>query len=151
MSDYLEATYDKFTFVVRTGLRYSRDDLWVRDDGPRVSVGLTDFLQRRSGDVVSVELLQPGSDVAAGDWCCTLDTIKTAVDIGSPLDGRIVEVNAELEARPELVNEDPYGQGWLLQIEPAGPEALESELMEAQAYFDYMVGRLNEEVNQLGH
>ncbi len=151
MSDDLEATYDKFIFRVRTNLRYSREDMWVRREGAEVTVGVTDFLQRRSGDVASVELPNPGAALDAGDWCCTLDTIKTAVDLISPLGGRVVAVNDRLEARPELVNEDPYGEGWLLQIEPAGPEALEGELMGAQAYYDYMVSRLEEEAGKLGH
>jgi len=150
MSDYLEATYDKFTFRVRTGLRYSRDDLWARWDDGRVTVGLTDFLQRRSGDLASVELPAPGDAVVAGELCCTLDTIKAAVDLVSPLSGQVVAVNADLEARPELINEDPYGRGWLFQIEPGDPRAFE-ELLDAEAYFDWMVSRLEEEAGKLGH
>ncbi len=151
MSEFLEATYDKFTFVVRTELRYNREDVWVRREGVQVMVGVTDFLQRRSGDVVSVGLPGPGTNLVAGDWCCTLDTIKTAVDITCPLDGWVIAVNGELEDRPELVNEDPYGRGWLLRLEPADPQTFESRLLDAQADFEYMVSRLEEEAGKLGH
>jgi glycine cleavage system H protein len=150
MSDYLEATYDKFTFRVRTGLRYSRDDLWARRDEGRVTVGLTDFLQRRSGDLASAELPAPGDAVVAGELCCTLDTIKAAVDLVSPLSGRVVAVNTDLEDRPELINEDPYGRGWLFQVTPADPQAFEC-LLDADAYFEWMVGRLEEKAGKLGH
>lgn len=151
MTEYLEATYDKFTFRVQTGLRYSCDDVWARRDDGRATVGVTDLLQRRSGDAVLVEAPTPGERLVAGEPCCTIETIKAAVDIPSPMSGMVVAVNAELEARPELINEDPYGQGWLFQIEPADPGALETELMDAQAYFDWMVSRLEEEAGKLGH
>lgn len=151
MSDYLETTYDKFTFRVQTGLRYSRADMWARWEEGRVTVGLSDFLQRRSGDLASVELPAPGNQVVAGELCCTLDTIKAAVDIVSPLTGQVLAVNADLEGSPELINEDPYGRGWLFQIEPADPRAFGTELLDAEAYFEWMVGRLEEEASKLGH
>jgi glycine cleavage system H protein len=151
MIDYLEATYDKFTFRVRARLRYSRDDVWARADGGRVTVGVTDFLQRRSGDVALVELPAVGDHLAAGEPCCTVETIKAAVDVPSPVTGVVVAVNAELEARPELINEEPYGRGWLFLAEPADPAVFETGLMDAQAYYDWMVSRLEEEAGKLGH
>jgi glycine cleavage system H protein len=151
MSEFLEATFDKFAFRVQTGVRYSRHDVWARAVGSRVTVGVTDFLQRRSGDVASVELPAPGDRLVSGEPCCTLDTIKAAVDIASPLTGLVIAVNGDLEARPELINEEPYGSGWLLRLEPADPRAFEAELMDAQAYFDWMVSRLEEEAGKLGH
>ena len=151
MTEYLEATYDKFTFRVRTGFRYSRDDLWACTRDGRATVGLTDFLQRRSGDAAFVELPATGDTVVAGERCCTLDTIKATVDIASPLTGRVVAVNAELEDRPELINEEPYGRGWLFALEPDDPGALDSQMLDAQAYFEWMVSRLEEESERLGH
>jgi glycine cleavage system H protein len=151
MIEYLEATYDKFTFQVRTGMRYSRDDVWGRMDESRITVGVADFLQRRSGDVALVELPAVGDSLVAGEPCCTIETIKAAADIASPISGVVVAVNAELETRPELINSEPYGRGWLFQIEPADPETFEAGLMDAQAYFDWMVSRLEEEAGRLGH
>jgi glycine cleavage system H protein len=151
MTEYLEATYDKFTFRVQIGLRYSREDVWARPEDDRVTVGLSDFLQRRSGDAASVELPAVGDRVVSGEPCCTLDTIKAAVEVVSPLTGAVVAVNAELEGRPELINEEPYGRGWLFQAEPADARALDSGLMEAQAYLYWMVSRLEEEAGRLGH
>lgn len=150
MSDYLETTYDKFTFRVKTGYRYSRDDVWVRPEDGSMTVGLTDFMQRLSGDVAFVELPAAGEEVAAGEPCGLIETIKAAQDVISPLSGTVVGVNEELEIRPELVNEDPYGQGWLFQMAPADPLAANRELLDAQAYFQLMLGRVEEEARKLG-
>jgi glycine cleavage system H protein len=150
VSDYLETTYDKFTFRVKTGYRYSRDDVWVRPEDGSMTVGLTDFMQRLSGDVAFVELPAAGEEVAAGEPCGLIETIKAAQDVISPLSGTVVGVNEELEIRPELVNEDPYGQGWLFQMAPADPLAANRELLDAQAYFQLMLGRVEEEAKKLG-
>jgi glycine cleavage system H protein len=150
VSDYLETTYDKFTFRVKTGYRYSRDDVWVRPEDGSMTVGLTDFMQRLSGDVAFVELPAAGEEVAAGEPCGLIETIKAAQDVISPLSGTVVGVNEELEIRPELVNEDPYGQGWLFQMAPADPLAANRELLDAQAYFQLMLGRVEEEARKLG-
>jgi glycine cleavage system H protein len=151
MSEYLEATYDKFTFRVRTDLRYSRDDLWACKRDGRVTVGLTDFLQRRSGDVAFVDLPALDTGVVTGKQCCTLDTIKATVEIVSPLTGRVVAVNTELEDHPELINEEPYDQGWLFAVEPDDPQAIDTQMLDAQAYFEWMVSRLEQESKRLGH
>jgi glycine cleavage system H protein len=151
MSEYLETTYDKFTFRVKTGYRYSRDDAWVRLENGLATVGLADLMQRRSGDAAFVELPTPGQEVVAGEPCGLLETIKMAQEILSPLSGTVVATNEELEARPELVNEDPYGRGWLFQVQPTDPSAVEKELLDAPAYFEWMMGRLEEEARRLGH
>ena len=151
MTEYLEATYDKFTFRVRTAFRYSRDDLWAYLRDGRATVGLTDFLQRRSGDVAFVDLPAPDSEVRLGEPCCTLDTIKATVELASPLTGRVVAANAELEDHPELINEEPYDRGWLFAIEPDDLRTFDTEMLDAQAYFEWMVGRLEQESRKLGH
>jgi glycine cleavage system H protein len=151
VSECLETTYDKFTFRVQIGYRYSQDDLWVRPENDRATVGLTDFLQRRSGDAAFVELPAVGQDVTAGEKCGVLETIKTAQDIVAPLTGTVTAINEELETRPELVNEDPYDQGWLFQMRPADPAAIKRDLLDAQAYFEFMRSRLAEEARKLGH
>jgi glycine cleavage system H protein len=151
VSEYLETTYDKFTFRVKTGYRYSRDDVWVRLENGLATVGLTDFSQRRSGDVAFVELPAAGQKVAAGEPCGLIETIKVAQEILSPLSGTVVAVNQELEMWPERVNEEPYGRGWLFQLKPAGPSAFEEELLDDQTYFEWMLGRLEEEGRKSGH
>ena len=151
MGEYLETTYDKFTFRVKTGYRYSQDDVWVRPEDGSITVGLTDFMQRRSGDVAFVELPASGAEVAAGEPCGLIETIKAAQDVVSPLSGMVIAVNEELEIRPELVNEDPYGRGWLFRLTPADPSAAENELLDAQAYFQLMLTRVEEEAKKLGH
>ena len=151
MGEYLETTYDKFTFRVKTGYRYSQDDVWVRPEDGSMTVGLTDFMQRRSGDVAFVELPAAGEEVTAGEPCGLIETIKAAQDVISPLSGMVTAVNEELETRPELVNEDPYGHGWLFRLTPADPAAAETELLDAQAYFQWMLTRVEEEAKKLGH
>ncbi len=151
VNEYLEAAYDKFTFRVKTSYRYSRQDMWISLADDIATAGVTDFLQQRSGDVAFVELPVVGQELMVGDPCGEIETVKASQDLESPLNGRIVAINEELEARPELINQDPYGRGWLFQIEPADPSSVEKELLDAPAYFQYMVARLEEEIKRLGH
>jgi glycine cleavage system H protein len=144
MSEFLETTYEKFTFRVRIGCRYTHHDLWARRDNGQVTIGVTDFLQRRSGDVAFVDLPAVGQRVTAGQAGAMLETIKVALDLASPLTGTVVAVNQELDGRPELVNEDPYGEGWLFQIAPDDPAAFDADLLDAEAYLQSMLGRLQE-------
>jgi len=150
MTEYLETTYDKFTFRVKIGYRYNEDDIWTRRDEGLVTVGVTDYMQRRSGDVAFVELPVVGRQVTAGELCAMLETIKVAQDLPCPLAGTVAAANEELDSRPELVNEDPYGEGWLFQIIPAAPAAIDRDLMDAEAYLESMLGRVQEEGKELG-
>jgi glycine cleavage system H protein len=101
-------------------LRYTKEHEWARADGGRVVVGITDYAQDQLGDVVFVELPEPGSQVQAGQPLGEVESTKSVSDIYSPTTGTIVEKNAEVERDPELINSDPYGRGWLVVIEPAG-------------------------------
>jgi glycine cleavage system H protein len=150
VTEYLETSYDKFTFRVRIGYRYSEDDLWARRDDGLVTVGVTDYMQRRSGDVAFVELPAVGQQVIAGEAGAMLETIKVAQDLASPLSGTVAAVNEALDERPELVNEDPYGEGWLFQIIPDDPAAIDRDLLDAEFYLQSMLGRLEEEGKKLG-
>lgn len=150
MSEYLETTYDKFTFRVKTGYRYSPDDVWVRSDDGQATVGLTDFLQRRSGDVAFAELPAVGQAVTVGETCGVIETIKATQDILAPLSGTITAINEELEMQPELINEDPYGAGWLFQMTPTDPAAIQRDLWDEQGYFQIMLGKIEEEIRRLG-
>ncbi|HLI25012.1 MAG TPA: glycine cleavage system protein GcvH [Acidimicrobiales bacterium] len=114
-------------------LRYTPDHEWVRLEGGKVRIGITDYAQDALGDVVFVQLPQPGSSVGAGQSFSEVESTKSVSDVYAPLAGTVVEVNGELDGSPQKLNEDPYGEGWLAVIEPADPDAY-GNLMDAGAY-----------------
>ena len=118
--------------MIPAELRYTESHEWVRanDDGT-VTLGITDHAQHLLGDLVFVELPEAGRVVAAAEGCAVVESVKAASDVYSPVDGVIVEVNEALAENPELINEDPYGEGWILRIETA---ATLDMLLDASAY-----------------
>jgi glycine cleavage system H protein len=114
-------------------LRYTSDHEWVRVEGDRVRIGITDYAQDALGDVVFVQLPERGAKVEAGGSFSEVESTKSVSDIYAPVAGTVVEVNAELADAPQRLNEDPYGEGWICVIEPSDPSAVES-LMDAAAY-----------------
>lgn len=114
-------------------LRYTKDHEWARAEGGRVRIGITDFAQDALGDVVYVDLPATGAAVEADRPLGEVESTKSVSDVYSPLAGTIVERNPLIEDHPELVNEAPYGDGWLVVIEPTDPSAVEG-LMDAAAY-----------------
>lgn len=115
-------------------LRYTKEHEWAaQEQADRVRVGITDFAQDALGDVVYIDLPQEGTEVRAGETFGEVESTKSVSDIFSPVTGRIVERNTNLEDQPELVNEDPYGEGWMVLIEVSDPAQLE-ELLAADAY-----------------
>jgi len=114
-------------------LRYSKEHEWVRVEGGVARVGVTDFAQDALGDVVYVDLPEVGSSVEAGRPFGEVESTKSVSDVYSPISGTIVEKNALLDDAPELVNRQPYGDGWLVTIVPSDPSQYEN-LMEAAAY-----------------
>lgn len=114
-------------------LRYSSDHEWVRLDGDSVRVGITDYAQDALGDVVFVQLPTVGDDVAAGGTLGEVESTKSVSEIYAPIAGTVLEVNLALEDDPELVNSDPYGEGWMVVLSPTEPDAIEG-LMDAVAY-----------------
>ena len=115
-------------------LKYTKDHEWIveTDDGTAL-VGITDHAQEALGDLVFVELPEMRRDVESGDVCAVVESVKAASDVYSPVAGNIAEVNVALDDSPELVNSDPYGEGWLFRLTPASPRDLE-ELLDAEAY-----------------
>jgi glycine cleavage system H protein len=101
-------------------LRYTSEHEWARTEDGRVVVGITDYAQDQLGDVVFVGLPDPGTEVQAGQPLGEVESTKSVSDIYSPVSGKVLEKNAEVEQNPELINDDPYGKGWLVTIEPAG-------------------------------
>ncbi len=113
-------------------LRYSTDHEWVRVEGNRVTVGITDYAQDALGDVVFVQLPEAGASVAAGESMSEVESTKSVSDIFAPVAGRVVAVNEEVASKPELLNADPYGAGWIfvLEVDPSSVDAL----LDASAY-----------------
>jgi glycine cleavage system H protein len=124
-------------YDIPRNLRYSREDEWARAEGDRVTVGITDHAQQQLGDVVFVELPAVGKSVEKGEPFGVIESVKAVADLYAPVTGEVVEVNADLASQPEGVNEDCYGDGWMLVIE-VSDEAELAELMDADAYTAYV-------------
>lgn len=135
MPESLQVTVDKFTFMVAVDRAYSPEGVWAKVEGERVRLGLADFPQQRSGDVAFVEIRPPGTRLEVGEEFATIETIKINLSLGSPAAGRILAVNPELEAAPERINQDPYGAGWLVEIEASHWAEDCARLLEPEAYF----------------
>lgn len=114
-------------------LRYTTEHEWARREGDLVRVGITHYAQEQLGDVVFVELPKPGTRVTAHQSFGVVESVKAVSDLFAPLTGEVVEVNAELPRKPETVNQDPYGQGWMIVIRPARPEEWDG-LLGAEQY-----------------
>jgi arsenate reductase len=130
----LELAVDKFKFLFPVDLFYSEAGVWVRFEGPRARIGLSDFTQQRNGDVAFAESKGPGTQVRRGDEVAVVETIKINFSLPSPVDGRIAETNGDLLGSPELVNQDPYGTGWLAVLEVADTGAARNALMTAAEF-----------------
>jgi glycine cleavage system H protein len=114
-------------------LRYTSDHEWARLEGGQVRIGITDYAQDALGDVVFVQLPEPGAKVAAGDSFAEVESTKSVSDVYAPVGGTVVEINSELADSPQRLNEDPYGEGWLCVIAPDDAEAV-SSLLDAEGY-----------------
>jgi glycine cleavage system H protein len=120
--------------TIPSELRYTSDHEWVReeDDG-NLTIGITDHAQTALGDLVFVELPEAGAELAPGDACAVVESVKAASDVYAPLSGTVVAINSGLEDAPELVNQDPYGDGWLYRLQPTDATQIE-ELLDADDY-----------------
>ena len=113
-------------------LKYTNDHEWVKIDGDVATIGITEFAQRELGDIVYVEVETVGESIATGEIFGTVEAVKTVSDLFMPLEGEIIEFNEELEAAPEVVNEDPYGAGWMIKVKILGD--LPSDLLSSEEY-----------------
>jgi glycine cleavage system H protein len=113
-------------------LKYTKDHEWVRFENGIATVGITEFAQRELGDIVYVEVETVGESIVAGEVFGTVEAVKTVSDLFMPLDGEIIEFNGELESSPELVNDSPYGEGWMIKVKISGD--LPSDLLSAAEY-----------------
>jgi glycine cleavage system H protein len=152
MTEFLETTIDKFTFRVATDRLYCRDGLWIfwsePQSGSRARVGLTDFLQQHSGDAAFVTVKPTGTRLKVGEALADLETIKVTLTLASPVSGTIVAVNDALELNPEVVNQSPYENGWLAEIDAMDWEAERASLLDAKGYLSVMKAQAEEELKK---
>jgi glycine cleavage system H protein len=144
MPEILEASVDKFTFRVATDRFYTTEGVWIKKENKCVRIGLSDFVQQRSGDVAFAEVKPTGTVLAAGDEVADIETIKVNTTYTSPVNGKILEVNPVMKDAPEAINLDPYGSGWLAVMEIADWETERARLLDPQAYFKIMKGQAEE-------
>jgi glycine cleavage system H protein len=152
MSEYLETSVDKFIFRVATDRLYTSDGVWAfwleSEGNGRVRVGLTDYLQQLNGDVAFAHIKPVGTKLTAGDEIAEIETIKATVSLITPVSGTLIEVNLDLELSPELINQEPYGKGWLAVLEVTDWEADRATLLDPQAYLSAMRSQAEEELKK---
>ena len=149
MPEFLELTVDKFIFRIATDRYYNSEGVWALPKGNRVRIGLSDFLQQRSGDVAFAEVKPEGAMLAIGDEAAVIETIKIAISLPSPVAGKVAEVNPAMEIAPEVINQDPYGEGWLAVIEAEDWKSDRAHLLDPQAYLALMREQVEEEMRNL--
>ncbi len=114
-------------------LKYTEDHEWIKVDGDIATVGITEYAQQQLGDIVFVEVETVGDDLAKGDTFGTVEAVKTVSDLFMPVSGKVLELNASLESAPELINKDPYGEGWMVRVKIADLSEMGS-LLSADEY-----------------
>ena len=114
-------------------LRYTEEHEWVKLDGNVATVGITDFAQSELGDIVYLEIDTLDSEINSNDVFGTVEAVKTVSDLFMPVNGKVIEVNSSLEDNPEVVNDDPYGEGWIIKIEVSNPSDIDA-LMSSEEY-----------------
>jgi glycine cleavage system H protein len=118
-------------------LKYTREHEWAKQEGGRVRIGITAYAQQELGDVVFVELPKAGAKVTAAKTFGVVESVKAVSDLFAPVSGEVAEVNAELSQKPETVNQDPYGKGWMLVVTPSNKGEWD-QLLTAQQYEDFL-------------
>jgi len=114
-------------------LRYTEEHEWVKLDGNVATVGITDFAQSELGDIVYLEIDTLDTEINSNDVFGTVEAVKTVSDLFMPVNGKVIDVNSSLEDNPEVVNDDPYGQGWIIKIEVSNPSDIDT-LMSSEEY-----------------
>jgi len=146
--EFYQTVEDKFIFKVKRGLLYTEDDVWVKVEGKNARIGVTDFFQRRGGDIVYIVLPKVGDKVEKEEEFIQFETIKAVSTIKSPLSGTIEKVNDSLNDRPELVNEDPYGEGWLIVVATQKLKENLTEFLTAEKYFELMKVKIKKDLEK---
>lgn len=148
MLEFLETSVDKFTFRIASDRLYSKEGVWAKEEENLVLIGLSDFVQQRSGDVAFAEVKPAGTKVAFEDEIAVIETIKVNISLGSPLGGKVLESNPAMETAPEAINLDPYGDGWLALVKPDDWDSDKTRLLSAQAYFERIKLEAEQEVGK---
>ncbi len=130
----LEVTVDKFIFRIPEALLFSDAGIWVAVEGSRARLGLSDFAQQVNGDIAFANVQPAGTEIRAGDEFGNIETVKVNVGLPSPVKGKVIEVNPMLQDAPEAINQDPYGEGWLVVIELLDWEKDKVALLDAPRY-----------------
>jgi glycine cleavage system H protein len=138
VTELLETTVDKFIFRVATDRFYNDEGVWAKEENGLVRIGLSDFVQQRSGDVAFAEIKPIGTSLAFEDEVAMIETIKVNIAYSSPVAGKVVEINPAMAEAPEAINQDPFGEGWLAVIEPVDWATDRAHLLDPQAYFARM-------------
>jgi glycine cleavage system H protein len=133
-NDNIELTVDKFIFQFPKNLQYSEAGLWVRQEGGLLRMGMSDFAQQRNGDIAFASLAPIGTVLDIDDEIASIETVKVNISFPSPIKGTIVEINTNLQEFPELINQEPYGKGWMVVVQPENLERDLGALMTAEAY-----------------
>ena len=120
-------------------VRYAETHEWVRDDGDNVTIGINDYAQDQLGDIVFVELPAIGATLEKGEEFGTLESVKAVSEIYMPVSGEIIAINEALEEAPELVNEEPYNNGWIIEVKPNDPDEINT-LMDSSEYLEMLKG-----------
>jgi len=121
---------------VKKGYIYTETDEWIKVEGNEALIGITDYAQHHLGDIVFIEIGSEGKTIAKGDVLTTIESVKSANDVFSPISGKIIEMNSKLEQDSGLINKDPYSEGWIARIQITNPDEL-TTLMNDEAYSQY--------------
>jgi len=148
MTEFLETTIDKFIFRVAKDRLYNGEGVWAKLDGDLVKIGLSDFVQQRSGDVAFAEVKPEGTKLKYDDEVAVIETIKVDIAFSSPVSGTVVQVNPAMEEAPEAINEDPYGEGWIAALQPDDWEADKARLQDPDKYFAQIKIEAQEELEK---
>lgn len=116
-----------------TNIKYTNEHEWIRLEGDIAYIGITDYAQQQLGDIVFIDVPTEGETLEKGETFGTVEVVKTVSDLFLPIGGEVMEVNSQLEEHPELVNQDPYGEGWIIKLKPTNTDEM-NELLDAAAY-----------------
>ena len=125
------------TYEIPEDLLYTKEHVWLRVKGKSATVGITDYAQKKLREIIYVELPNVGQNVGENEPLATLESVKASAEVYSPIEGKVIEVNSKLIDSPELINDDPYEEGWIVRVEMSEESELE-KLMEADEYRKYL-------------
>ncbi|MBC7236175.1 MAG: glycine cleavage system protein H [Chloroflexi bacterium] len=145
--EYLELQFEKFALRVPKGLWYAGYDTWVRVEGDEAVIGVTDYFETHVGDIVYIEPA-PVTSFEQDDVLATLESVKATVDITCPASGEVIAFNATLQEQPQLLNQDPYGEGWIVRLRLTDWEMDRTMLLSAEAYLKVMQDKVAKELER---